>query len=188
MENYYEILHVANFAEIEVVKASYKAMTKLYHPDMNKNVDQNVMIKINLAYEIIGNIEKKKVYDIELKKYLNMQNKYDYNHNSFQENVDSSKTVCKTTKTGKFTKAFVNSMSFVAEVFVNSFFEVKKNVENAYYKGITLNDEQLIKKYLRSSGYERNGYAQALIDRGLLYKEGERLIPSYTFEQIAKYL
>lgn len=39
MENYYEILHIMNFAEIEVVKAAYKAMGKLYHPDNNSKVD-----------------------------------------------------------------------------------------------------------------------------------------------------
>lgn len=77
MENYYEVLKVANFADEEVIKASYKALSKKYHPDINKEVDPNIMVRINQAYEVLGNTELKEKYDLELKKYLNNQESQD---------------------------------------------------------------------------------------------------------------
>lgn len=70
MENYYQILHLVDFAEIELVKAAYRAITKLYHPDINKNVDPSMIVKINLAYEILGDPQKKSSYDSELRAFL----------------------------------------------------------------------------------------------------------------------
>lgn len=59
MENYYKILQVADFAETEVIKASYRALCKKYHPDMNSNPDPEKMIRINEAYDILSDEEKK---------------------------------------------------------------------------------------------------------------------------------
>lgn len=82
MDNYYEVLQVKNFAEIEVIKASYKALSKKYHPDVNKDVPADVMVKINEAYEVLSDVEKKKDYDECLKMYLNDE-----------QNVNTNKTV-----------------------------------------------------------------------------------------------
>ena len=57
MQNYYKILNVMNFAETEVIKASYKALIKKYHPDVNKDVDPSIIIQINEAYEILSGQE-----------------------------------------------------------------------------------------------------------------------------------
>lgn len=80
VKNYYEILKVINFADIEVIKASYKALCKKYHPDANKNVDPNIIIEINNAYDILKDEQKKKIYDAELKQYLNYQKDKEKNH------------------------------------------------------------------------------------------------------------
>ena len=104
MENYYEILQIKNFAEEEVIKASYKALCKKYHPDINKSVDPKIIEKINNAYDILKDSEKKKIYDAQLKKYLdleatkkinestnsNVYSQYKTNVNSFQESNYSS--------------------------------------------------------------------------------------------------
>lgn len=48
----WDVLYLKETAPIEVVKAAYKALAKLYHPDINPdNVDK--MSKINVAYESI---------------------------------------------------------------------------------------------------------------------------------------
>ena len=74
MKNYYEVLHVANFAEIEVVRAAYRAISKLYHPDTNPTADPNIMVQINIAFEILGNPQKKELYDVELRTFFNGRN------------------------------------------------------------------------------------------------------------------
>ena len=91
-ENYYETLNVINFAEVEVIKASYKALSKKYHPDLNKGINPDIMIKINNAYDVLSDINKKKQYDEELKIYLdNEENDFtnDNDHYSSEEYADS---------------------------------------------------------------------------------------------------
>lgn len=61
--DYYKVLQVHFSAEQEVVESAYKRLCRKYHPDVNKSYDGEEKIKIiNMAYEIIGDIEKRKEY------------------------------------------------------------------------------------------------------------------------------
>lgn len=71
MENYYEILEVSPNASKEIIDKAYKTLAKKYHPDAN-SVDKKLWAeekfkKINEAYEIISDIEKREEYDRQLK-------------------------------------------------------------------------------------------------------------------------
>lgn len=72
MENYYEILEVSQNASSEIIDKAYKTLAKKYHPDTNsvykKQWAEEKFKKINEAYEIISNKEKREEYDRELKK------------------------------------------------------------------------------------------------------------------------
>lgn len=101
MKNYYEILQVKNFAEMEVIKASYKALCKKYHPDINKGIDPSIMVEINNAYDILGNPIEKEKYDRILQTFLiqkNNDSKQDDENNirNYEQNIyadnDKSKT------------------------------------------------------------------------------------------------
>ena len=66
MKNYYQILGVAASAEIEVISAAYKALAKLYHPDVNSSRDaEHRMGEINEAYGVLSDTERRKAYDLE---------------------------------------------------------------------------------------------------------------------------
>lgn len=188
IENYYEILHIANFAEIEVVKASYKAMSKLYHPDINKNVDPNVIVKINLAYEILGDQDKKIIYDKKLSEFLEKQYT-DYQKNQ-KETVsfssDKTTDIEDESLSKRFAKFIFNTATLFAESYSHQANDVQQAIENAYYHGSSMSDEQLVRQFLRSKGAIRKAYAQALLDRSLLYRENGKLVPSYTFKRITK--
>lgn len=71
MSNLYEILEVSEKASKEVIDKAYHVLAKKYHPDLQngskKKIAEEKMKKINEAYEILGDIEKRKVYDEELK-------------------------------------------------------------------------------------------------------------------------
>jgi curved DNA-binding protein CbpA len=63
-EDYYKILQVDPSAEPEVIAAAYKKLTAKYHPDHNPSPDANEKTKrINVAYSILSDPEKRKVYD-----------------------------------------------------------------------------------------------------------------------------
>ena len=72
MKNYYHILGLSfeSNPENSLIDAAYKALVKLYHPDIYKGNNRDLKRKItelNEAYEILSNANKKKKYDEQLK-------------------------------------------------------------------------------------------------------------------------
>ena len=75
MKNYYSTLGLSFEAnpEPEIITASYKALVKIYHPDVFKGDIQTAkrnISEINEAYEVLSDKVKKKKYDNELREFL----------------------------------------------------------------------------------------------------------------------
>ncbi len=68
MDNLYEILEVSKNASDEVIQKAYKVLVKRYHPDVaiNKDVSENMIKKINYAYNILSDKQKRHEYDMQL--------------------------------------------------------------------------------------------------------------------------
>lgn len=63
-KDYYAILGVLPSAEIVVIKAAYKALSKRYHPDVYSGHNAaEKMSDINEAYEVLSNESAKREYD-----------------------------------------------------------------------------------------------------------------------------
>lgn len=63
-KDYYGILNVTPTAELAVIKAAYKALAAIYHPDKNNSDEAAVrMRKYNEAWEVLSNPENRKAYD-----------------------------------------------------------------------------------------------------------------------------
>ena len=71
MENLYEVLEVSKNASKEVIEKAYKVLAKRYHPDVAKNKDlaNKMMVKINEAYSVLSDEQKRKEYDTMLKEH-----------------------------------------------------------------------------------------------------------------------
>lgn len=100
----YETLEVSENASGEIIEKAYKTLAKKYHPDLqeeaNKKQAEAMMKKINEAYEILGNEEKRNRYDAELEEkrnqeelqrqnnqaYNNMYNNVQYQNNNATNN------------------------------------------------------------------------------------------------------
>ena len=65
MEDLYELLGVARNASKSEIKSAYRKMAKKYHPDLNQGDDeaQEHFKKINIAYEVLSDQEKRDKYD-----------------------------------------------------------------------------------------------------------------------------
>lgn len=61
---HYETLGVQNFAEEEIVRAAYRALSRKHHPD--KGGDAELMRRINGAWEILKDPKKREMYDATL--------------------------------------------------------------------------------------------------------------------------
>ena len=70
--NYYEFLGISESATKEEIKKAYKTQMKKWHPDINKSENASEMsIKLNEAKETLLDDEKRKKYDLSLKKEVN---------------------------------------------------------------------------------------------------------------------
>ncbi len=65
--NHYEILEVSPDASQAEIKQAYRRLVKQYHPDTNQqNTDKEQIIRINAAYEILGDCQSRQFYDRQL--------------------------------------------------------------------------------------------------------------------------
>jgi len=68
--SYYKVLQVDPAAEPEVISKAYKALSLKYHPDRANGIDaaeaNRQMQRINQAYAVLGNPERRKEYDRSL--------------------------------------------------------------------------------------------------------------------------
>ena len=68
-KDYYGILGVMPSAEMAVIKAAYKALAGVYHPDRNQSNEAVFKMQaINEAWDILSNKETKKQYDAVIEK------------------------------------------------------------------------------------------------------------------------
>ncbi|WP_291100423.1 MULTISPECIES: DnaJ domain-containing protein [unclassified Empedobacter] len=64
MDNYYKVLNVHKNCSQDDIKKAYRQAALFWHPDKNKSPNAHEkFIQISEAYEILINIEKRKIYD-----------------------------------------------------------------------------------------------------------------------------
>lgn len=142
----YEMLEVSENASDEVIEKAYKVLAKKYHPDLqkeqNKKSAEIKMKEINEAYEVLGNKEKRREYDLRLQ----MEREEERIRNQ-QENTieDSSNQVIDNDNPNDIEKdrAIYQRKLYQEEIKQRKKMQenLNKEYENAYYN------------YLRSLGY-----------------------------------
>jgi len=63
-ENYYNILGISDKSTQDEIKKAYRGLQLKYHPDRNPGNNNEMIQKINEAYEILGDEQKKREYDM----------------------------------------------------------------------------------------------------------------------------
>lgn len=74
--NFYDDLGISKNATQSEIKGAYYGLSKIYHPDKNKNNEEagKRFRKISEAYEVLGNYRTRRMYDKGNKKCLTKQN------------------------------------------------------------------------------------------------------------------
>lgn len=168
-DNYYETLEIQENASQEVIKAAYKVLAKKYHPDSYKDNSEecaNIMVKINEAYDVLSDENKRKEYDKKLKRNINEN----YQNNNYYKKEESSNIKKDSSKENSSSSSlFYDIIKGVGLSILSSALNNNIEIQNAYMKGMSINnDYKLIKKYKRASGYEKAGYIKAMVEKGIL--------------------
>lgn len=67
-ENHYQILGITQEASQTEVKSAYRNLVKQYHPDsQSSQADHDKIVSINAAYEILGDPQRRRNYDRQLR-------------------------------------------------------------------------------------------------------------------------
>ena len=73
IKDYYKILDVKITSTQEEIKNSFRKLAIFWHPDRNSNpIALQKMQEINVAYEILSNLNRKETYDRIYKDYFNL--------------------------------------------------------------------------------------------------------------------
>ncbi len=76
MDDYYTILGITKNATTSEIKKAFYTQSKIHHPD--KGGDESEFKKINEAYTVLSNPEKRKLYDMYGKDYEQSFNPYEF--------------------------------------------------------------------------------------------------------------
>lgn len=68
--DYYKILGISREASEEDIKKAYRRLSKKYHPDANigNKAAEKLFMEISEAYSVLGDKEKRRIYDGEIQK------------------------------------------------------------------------------------------------------------------------
>lgn len=119
MKNFYHILGLSfeSKPEKSLIEAAYKALVKLYHPDIydgpNKDLKRKIS-EINEAYDTLSNLTKKEIYDKKLFNF-HLEKSYDFSETKFEE-------------TEEFNKDFLNDDWEVASIVYPELEEISKKL------------------------------------------------------------
>jgi len=84
--NFYNDLQVTPNAHPEVIKAAYRALCKIYHPDLNPTPENTAIIqRVNVAYETLGNPKSRKAFDEQLESFDDFDDLDDEDDEDLQE-------------------------------------------------------------------------------------------------------
>lgn len=156
MENYYDILEVSPKASKEIIDKAYKTLAKKYHPDANsedkKEWAEEKFKKINEAYEVISDEEKRAEYDrkleIEKQQYLSESEDLKLRYQKLYEQNQILK----------------NELANLRAIPQNNNYEPNNNREEAIYNNM---QEQINQRVTQSVNRAyRDAYIQRMRDYG----------------------
>jgi len=128
-QNYYKILDIDKTASLIEIKKAYRKLALEYHPDKNEDKDdaKEKFIKIQEAYEVLKDTEKRKKYD----ELINQQSTT-YNKKYAYQNYYGWESEKRSDDFYKYTEDFAEPESLFS-AFFNYFFGGKRKRSNYSY-------------------------------------------------------
>ncbi len=65
MQDYYAVLGVPPGATLQDIKRAYRRLARLHHPDLNKEARDDLIKRLNEAYEVLRDADRRAAYDAQ---------------------------------------------------------------------------------------------------------------------------
>jgi len=65
-QTYYDILEVSPSATLAEIKRAYHRLARLHHPDLNRQALDTHIKRLNEAYQVLRDLQKRAAYDEQL--------------------------------------------------------------------------------------------------------------------------
>ncbi len=126
----YKIMQLHPNSDSDMVSHAYKKLCKKYHPDLN-NYTNDIMQKINYAYEILSNEKSRAKYDRTYNYFKN--SRFFYEEEQFKEASDNLNNYFKFLITNNYKKAYnLISRSDKSKISFENFKDWQKTVSKFY--------------------------------------------------------
>lgn len=176
MKTYYDILEVSRYASDEVINRAHKILVKRYHPDLQTTKEalleaEEQIKKINEAYEILSDKEKKLKYDQKLEILLGNE-KNSSNASNYTNSVNNNSTNFNNVNKYKTQKDYINTD--VSDAEIEYFKKIKQQeIEQEIIKA----KQDIINKQIEIE----NKIQEAYYDR--LRKMGYKIVRPFSFRE-----
>lgn len=164
METLYDVLEVSKKASKEVIEKAYKTLAKKYHPDIqipeNKAKAEEIMKRINEAYGILSDDQKRKEYDakLEAEEQRNIPN--NNSTNNYYYNPQANKTQYSNTTYNKATNSYSQTVynndlenDNWREIYSKLSKKEQKKIKKKIEKQANEEYRKMYEDYLRNLGY-----------------------------------
>ncbi len=101
-KNFYQILQVDSYADIEIIEVAYKRLARKYHPDINNSPNATTqMQEINEAYETLKDKFKRNQYDAKFLPNLKQSKNTKSESKNTREKRETEESIKKTQTSSK---------------------------------------------------------------------------------------
>lgn len=186
MRDYYEVLGVKSDSTQEEIKKAYRKLAKKYHPDNyqgNPEEGKRLFAEVNAAYEILADSAKRARYDRERPtdkkaaesnakaqsaafEQQNKTRKESHPKQASQQLKEGHKPRGTFWKLGRAFGEFVSGMGDAME-------ERRKIINDAYNRGMHMDDYAAVTAYRLAQGAEKQGYLRALEQKNIVYRNSD---------------
>ena len=124
IKGYYAIMEVSEHANYREIRTAFRRLAKKYHPDLNNSEQAEEMIKkINVAFEVLSDKEKRREYDsicFNDNNYLPKQKEENHNENENNKSrINNADKYSKSRKEDEDSSAIPNGYQSVYFNFYN---------------------------------------------------------------------
>ncbi len=196
-QTFYTMFGTKENATLEEIKKAYRKLMFQMHPDRNPNYNKEAFYKVQKAFEVLSNPQKRKAYDLWLQKRRNFAKRMKAESKNRKNTKTTKRTVIpkyeitvfltlKELFSGKEMKIYYKGKNILVKIPAKSYVG-RKNIYIANINGVET--QIIVKTGLKKTGNERmnflgNIYNTINIDSNLAYFGGKKTIITPTGEKV----